>query len=144
MRITEPPITRFRFQYNRRTTRGRRESNPQEAAGFVYGHRTAAVGLLPHPFDEHHHGYGEEPPGSLTPEQKAKATFAFQDEERFNRHFIPRERKGLRETSFQKHRAHALLAAGLSQRGYIKVSTNESGVDPLGEYLKSSHTSSSR
>ena len=28
----------------------------------------------------------------LTPEQKAKATFAFEDEERINWHFIPRER----------------------------------------------------
>ena len=33
--------------------------------------------------------------GLLTPEQKAKAAFAFEDEERINWHFIPRERKGL-------------------------------------------------
>lgn len=61
---------------------------------------------------------------SLTPDQKAKATFQFQDEERFNFHFIPRERKGLaiREmTPPQQALAHALLAAGLSQRGFIKA-----------------------
>jgi hypothetical protein len=61
---------------------------------------------------------------SLTPEQKAKATFQFQDEERFNFHFIPRERKGLaiREMNgMQRHLANALLAAGLSQRGFIKA-----------------------
>ncbi len=32
---------------------------------------------------------------SLTPEQKAKAVFKFEDDERFNWHFIPKERKGL-------------------------------------------------
>jgi hypothetical protein len=63
---------------------------------------------------------------SLTPEQRAQATFRFQDEERFQWHYIPKERKGLplREmTPTQKQLAHALLAAGLSQRGYIKAST---------------------
>lgn len=63
---------------------------------------------------------------ALTPEQRAKATFEFQDEERLNWHFIPRDRKGLASkdmTPPQKHLAHALLAAGLSQRGYIKATT---------------------
>jgi len=61
---------------------------------------------------------------SLDPEQRARATFQFQDEERFDWHFIPKERKGLpfKEMSAeQKHLAHALLSAGLSQRGYIKA-----------------------
>lgn len=61
---------------------------------------------------------------SLTPDQKARATFQFQDEERLNFHFIPRERKGLaiREMNpVQRHLANALLAAGLSQRGFIKA-----------------------
>ncbi len=63
---------------------------------------------------------------SLTPEQRAKATFRFEDAERMNWHFIPRERKGLpfREMApEQKHLAHALLSAGLSQRGYVKATT---------------------
>jgi hypothetical protein len=63
---------------------------------------------------------------SLTPEQTQKATFSFGDEERFNWHFIPRDRKGLplREmTPSQKHLAHALLSAALSQRGYHKATT---------------------
>jgi hypothetical protein len=63
---------------------------------------------------------------SLTPEQMQKATFQFEDEERFNWHFIPRERKGLplREmTATQQHLAHALLSAALSQRGYQKATT---------------------
>jgi hypothetical protein len=33
--------------------------------------------------------------GSLKEEQRAKAVFKFEDEERENWHFIPRERKGL-------------------------------------------------
>jgi hypothetical protein len=61
---------------------------------------------------------------SLDPEQRARATFQFQDEERFDWHYIPKERKGLPfkdMNSAQKHLAHALLSAGLSQRGYIKA-----------------------
>src|SRR5690349_10648918 len=61
---------------------------------------------------------------SLTPEQKAKATYAFDNDERFNWHFIPKERNGLplREmTPRQRELATALLCAGLSQQGYIKA-----------------------
>jgi hypothetical protein len=71
---------------------------------------------------------------SLSSEQKAKASFEFGDEERFNWHYIPRERKGLpfREmTPWQKHLAHALLSAGLSNRGYIKATTIMSLEDVL-------------
>jgi len=32
---------------------------------------------------------------SLTSDQKAKAVFKLKDDERFNFHFIPRDRKGL-------------------------------------------------
>jgi len=64
---------------------------------------------------------------SLTPELRARASFAFDNqEERLNWHFIPKERKGvaLREmTSAQKQLAHALLSAGLSQQGVIKAHT---------------------
>ena len=71
---------------------------------------------------------------SLTPEQRAKATFAFQEDERQNWHFVPIERKGLalREmTPAQKHLATALLAAGLSQQGYLKAETVMSLEDVL-------------
>ena len=63
---------------------------------------------------------------SLTPEQRTKATFAFQEDERLNWHYIPKERKGLpllEMTMAQKALAHALLSAGLSQQGYIKAVT---------------------
>lgn len=63
---------------------------------------------------------------SLPPDQKARASFAMADEERFNWHFIPRVRKGLafREMSpGPRQLAHALLAAGLSQQGVIKADT---------------------
>ncbi len=61
---------------------------------------------------------------SLTPQQRAQATFQFTDDERFDWHYIPKVRKGLAlrdMTPEQKQLAHALLAAGLSQRGYIKA-----------------------
>lgn len=62
----------------------------------------------------------------LTPEQKAKATFAFEDEERINWHFIPRERKGLpmkEMTPQQELLAHALINTGLGFRGAAKAAT---------------------
>jgi len=71
---------------------------------------------------------------SLSPEQRGKCSFQFQDAERLNWHFIPKERKGLplREmTPYQKHLASALLSAGLSQTGYIKAVTIMSLEDVL-------------
>src|SRR5712692_4984153 len=63
---------------------------------------------------------------SLSSEQKAKATFPMENEERLNWHFIPRERKGLplkEMDGAQRALAEALLNAGLSQRGYMKATT---------------------
>jgi hypothetical protein len=63
---------------------------------------------------------------ALSPEQKAKATFQFTDEERKNWHFIPRPRKGLpvkEMTPAQRLLAYALLATGLSSGGYEKATT---------------------
>ena len=63
---------------------------------------------------------------SLGPERAARASFPFGDEERFNWHFVPRERAGIpfREMApQQKHLAHALLSAGLSRSGYAKATT---------------------
>src|SRR3954451_18937750 len=71
---------------------------------------------------------------SLSPDQKAKATFKFDDAERTNWFFVPIERKGLplREMSpYQKHLASALLSAGLSQSGYMKAVTIMSLEDVL-------------
>jgi len=63
---------------------------------------------------------------ALTPEQRAKAVFEFKNDERFDWHFIPKPRKGLplKEMSpSQRPLAHALLASGLSQRGFAKAET---------------------
>jgi hypothetical protein len=63
---------------------------------------------------------------SLTPEQRAQASFKFEDDERVNWHFIPKPRKGLPlldMASYQKHLATALLSAGLSQQGFMKAVT---------------------
>lgn len=59
--------------------------------------------------------------GKLTKEQLAKASFGFDDAERLNWHFIPRERKGLplRELEGDALRAaHGLITSGLSKSGY--------------------------
>ncbi len=63
---------------------------------------------------------------SLTPDQKLKIGFDFKDPLRHDWHFIPRPRKGLPlkdMTGEQKALAHALLASGLSQSGYIRAET---------------------
>ena len=63
---------------------------------------------------------------SLTPEQREQATFDFDDEERLNWHFIPRERQGLpikQIEPFQRELGLAMLVSGLSQSGFIKATT---------------------
>jgi uncharacterized protein DUF3500 len=63
---------------------------------------------------------------SLTPEQKSKATFKFEDEQRMDWHFIPRPRKGVpfkELDAAQRQLAHAFLSTGLSHRGYLKATT---------------------
>lgn len=60
----------------------------------------------------------------LSEDQKAAAMFAFEDAERFNFHFIPRQRAGLSLKDMdqaQRKAAHQLLQAALSTRGYTKV-----------------------
>src|SRR5271165_2620006 len=63
---------------------------------------------------------------SLWADQKAKATYKFEDDQRFDWHFIPKLRKGLsfgEMKPFQRDLATALMAAGLSQQGLIKAET---------------------
>ena len=77
---------------------------------------------------------------SLTPEQRTKAFYPFDAEERFNWHFIPRARQGLplKEMSpEQRFAAHSLLQTVLSARGYLKAT----GVISLEEVLRSIETS---
>ena len=66
---------------------------------------------------------------ALTPDQRAKAAFGFNSDDRLRWHFIPNEmfpRKGLMikdMTEAQRRLAHELLRTGLSARGYHKVTT---------------------
>jgi hypothetical protein len=70
---------------------------------------------------------------TLTPEQKSKATFAFDDKERINWWFVPREskdkkptRKGLpllEMTDEQKKAALEMLRSGTSASGFEKATT---------------------
>lgn len=65
----------------------------------------------------------------LTADQRAKAAFPFESEDRLRWHFIPNEmfaRKGLMikdMTEGQRRLAHDLLRTGLSARGYSKVTS---------------------
>ncbi len=61
---------------------------------------------------------------SLGPDEQAKAHFDFADPNRFDWHFIPRQRKGLAikdMNSGQRALAQAFLASGLSTRGYMQA-----------------------
>ena len=63
---------------------------------------------------------------ALSDEQRSKISFEFKDEERYNWHFVPRERKGLplkQMDHAQRPLAHALLSSGLGQRGYVEAVT---------------------
>jgi Protein of unknown function (DUF3500) len=112
--------------------------------GLIMG--KASHGSGKHPQDEtggmHHHVHAVSLMtetanrflAALSPPQRGKATFQFADDERMNWHYVPKERKGLmlREMSpYQKHLASALLAASLSQMGYIKAVTIMSLEDVL-------------
>lgn len=58
--------------------------------------------------------------------QKEKIAFKFDDAERLNWHFIPRERKGLsikEMTPAQRSLAFGLVSSGLSSSGFQKVTT---------------------
>lgn len=78
---------------------------------------------------------------SLDEGQRARASFDFMDAERYAYNYTPIPRKGiaLREMRpDQQHLAHALMAAGLSQKGYIKASTIMSLEEVLKEMEKDS------
>jgi hypothetical protein len=62
----------------------------------------------------------------LTPEQRAKATFDFGDNQRLDWHYVPRARKGipLKEMDAKQRKlAQEFLKTGLSQSGYVKATT---------------------
>jgi hypothetical protein len=63
---------------------------------------------------------------ALSLEQKSQALFSFDDPERLNWHFIPRERKGLSIKQMGapvRKLAHGLLHSGLGRHGYTKAVT---------------------
>lgn len=66
---------------------------------------------------------------ALNPEQRVRASFPFESDERTKWHYLPNEmfpRRGiaLKElTADQRPAAHALLKTGLSQRGYLAATT---------------------
>lgn len=63
---------------------------------------------------------------ALSPEQRAKASFPFESEERTGWNFTPVERRGLplkEMESAQRHLAYGLLSTALSQEGMVKALT---------------------
>lgn len=61
---------------------------------------------------------------SLTPKQRARATFPYDDVERLNWHYIPRPRKGLplkATDGVARDAANKLIASGLSDAGIAQV-----------------------
>jgi hypothetical protein len=73
---------------------------------------------------------------SLTPEQKQKAQFPFDADERFNWFYTPVPRKGLTlkdMTDVQRTAALNLLRAGLSEKGYARTETIRALEDVLVE-----------
>ncbi len=70
---------------------------------------------------------------TLSPEQKAKATFEFGNDQRFDWHFVPQDRKGLplkEMNEDQRKAAMALLQAAMSAKGYMKA-TNIISLEPV-------------
>ncbi len=62
----------------------------------------------------------------LDEDARARAHMAFDSDERFNWHYVPRRRQGLplkAMTARQQEAAHALLQSALSQRGYEKTTS---------------------
>lgn len=62
--------------------------------------------------------------GLLDEEQTAKARYPYEEEERFNWHFVPRERNGIpfkELTDKQRQAALALLKVSVSEQGYQKA-----------------------
>ncbi len=63
---------------------------------------------------------------TLSADQRKQAVYPLDDVERFNWHYVPRERKGLplkQMTADQRQAAMAMLKTGLSQQGYEKATS---------------------
>lgn len=63
---------------------------------------------------------------ALTPEQRAKAVFKFEDAQRLDWYFVPRVRQGVTLKEMdpkQRKLAHDFLKTGVSQRAYVQATT---------------------
>lgn len=72
---------------------------------------------------------------ALDDDQRRAATWPFDDRERFNWHYVPRERAGVPLGTMSgeaRARAHALLRAALSEAGYRKACDIMRLEEPLG------------
>jgi hypothetical protein len=84
----------------------------------------STISLRAHPAAEAMASAAQKFLDGLSPDLRAKATFALTDAERMNWHFVPKDRKGvtLKEMNDeQRSRALALLATGMSDHGFAKA-----------------------
>ena len=82
------------------------------------------AGLRAHPIADEMTSAAQQFLNSLDDQQKAKVSFAFEDELRKGWHFIPMERKGLSVKEMKPHQQQlgaALLQSGLSHKGFSKA-----------------------
>jgi hypothetical protein len=78
---------------------------------------------------------------SLPAEAALKAKFSFEDDQRFDWHYVPRARKGVPFKDLDQARrqlANALLSSGLNQQGFAKAATIMSLEDVLRDIEKGS------
>jgi len=84
---------------------------------------------------------------SLTPDQRAKASFAFGDQERVTWYYIPIARKGLtlkEMTPAQRQRARTLLETTISTKGLTQISHIQNDLEPILKSLEPTNNPNNR
>ena len=84
---------------------------------------------------------------SLTPEQRAKAAFAFEDQERVNWFFIPIVRKGLtlkEMTPAQRQKAEALLQTVVTAKGLAQIHHIQNDLEPFLKSIEAANNPNNR
>jgi hypothetical protein len=84
---------------------------------------------------------------SLTPEQRAKATFAFDDQERVTWYFIPIVRKGLTlkdMTPAQRQKAEALLQTVVTAKGLTQIHHIQNDLEPFLKSIEAANNPNNR
>jgi hypothetical protein len=84
---------------------------------------------------------------SLTPEQRAKATFAFDDQHRVTWFFVPMARKGLtlkEMTPPQRQKAEALLQTAVTAKGLAQIHHIQNDLEPVLKAMEAANNPNNR